>query len=155
MIASTWAASTQFIAEGVATTRTTQPAWTANAATELRGEPDHPAQAKIAQHRQALRQVLEDLAKTTGAYDPAVLAGQLLILVEGAIAGALIDRRPGAARHARVARSMVAASTRLGGRTRSGPAAPSSLAAVAASRVTSRAACAASAEAISSRSRSV
>jgi hypothetical protein len=29
----------------------------ANAATELRSEPDHPAQAKIVQHRQALRQL--------------------------------------------------------------------------------------------------
>ena len=35
----------------------------ANAATELRSEPDHPALVKIAQHRQALRQLLEDLAK--------------------------------------------------------------------------------------------
>jgi hypothetical protein len=32
---------------------------------------------------------------------PAALAGQLLTLVEGAMAGALIDRHPGVARHAR------------------------------------------------------
>jgi AcrR family transcriptional regulator len=44
----------------------------ANAATELRSEPDHPAQSRIVQHRQALRQLLEDLAKVAGAYDPAV-----------------------------------------------------------------------------------
>jgi AcrR family transcriptional regulator len=73
----------------------------ANAATELRGEPDHPAQAKIAQHRQALRQVLEDLAKTTGAYDPAVLAAQLQVLVDGAISAASVDRSPTAVTGAR------------------------------------------------------
>ena len=57
----------------------------------LRGEPDHPAQARIAQHRQALRQLLEDLAKAAGAYDPAVLAAQLQILVDGAISAASVD----------------------------------------------------------------
>ena len=31
----------------------------ANAATELRSEPDHPAQSRIVQHRQALRQLLQ------------------------------------------------------------------------------------------------
>jgi AcrR family transcriptional regulator len=66
----------------------------ANAATELRGEPDHPAQAKIVQHRQALRQLLEDLAKSAGAHDPAVLAAQLQVLVDGAISAAAVDRTP-------------------------------------------------------------
>jgi hypothetical protein len=59
------------------------------------------AHAVLVRHRQATRRLLEELARSAGARDPAVLAGQLLILVEGAIAGALIDRRPGAARHAR------------------------------------------------------
>jgi AcrR family transcriptional regulator len=82
----------------------------ANAATELRSEPDHPAQAKIAQHRQALRQLLEDLAKSAGAYDPAVLAGQLQILIDGAVASASVDRDPAAAAGARaLARSAVTA----------------------------------------------
>jgi AcrR family transcriptional regulator len=73
----------------------------ANAATELRGEPDHPAQTRITQHRQALRQLLEDLAKTAGAHDPAVLAAQLQILIDGAISAAAVDRDPTAAAGAR------------------------------------------------------
>src|SRR5215216_3053386 len=72
-----------------------------NAATELRGEPDHPAQAKIVQHRQALRQLLEDLAKSAGAHDPAALAAQLQVLVDGAISAAAVDRDPAAASGAR------------------------------------------------------
>src|SRR5215207_5423621 len=50
---------------------------------------------------QAARRLLEDLARSAGARDPAALAAQLLTLVEGAMAGALIDHHPGAARHAR------------------------------------------------------
>jgi hypothetical protein len=73
----------------------------ANAATELRGEPDHPAQARIAQHRQALRQLLEDLAKASGAYDPAVLAAQLQVLVDGAVSAASVDHDPTASTGAR------------------------------------------------------
>jgi hypothetical protein len=84
----------------------------ANAATELRGEPDHPAQTRISQHRQALRQLLEDLAKTAGAYDPAVLAAQLLILVDGAISAAAVDRTPAATSGARtLAKGAVTAAT--------------------------------------------
>jgi hypothetical protein len=59
------------------------------------------AHAVLVRHRQALRRLLEDLARSAGARDPATLAGQLLTLVEGAMAGALIDRHPGVARHAR------------------------------------------------------
>jgi hypothetical protein len=59
------------------------------------------AHAVLVRHRQATRRLLEDLARAAGAADPASLAGQLLTLVEGAMAGALIDRHPGAARHAR------------------------------------------------------
>jgi AcrR family transcriptional regulator len=82
----------------------------ANAATELRSEPDHPAHAKVAHHRQALRQLLEDLAKAAGADDPAELAAHLQLLVDGAIAAAATDRDPTAARHAReLASSAVAA----------------------------------------------
>src|SRR6266508_917276 len=73
----------------------------ANAATELRSEPDHPAHAIIAAHRQALRQLLEDLAKLAGAYDPAVLAAQLQVLIDGATAAAAVDRDPAAAHGAR------------------------------------------------------
>jgi hypothetical protein len=59
------------------------------------------AHAVLVRHRQALRRLLEDLARSAGARDPVALAGQLLTLVEGAMAGALIDRHPGVARHAR------------------------------------------------------
>ena len=59
------------------------------------------AHAVLVKHRQATRRLLEDLARSAGARDPAALAGQLLTLVEGAMAGALIDRHPGVARHAR------------------------------------------------------
>jgi hypothetical protein len=57
--------------------------------------------AVLVRHRQATRRLLEELARSAGARDPALLAGQLLTLVEGAMAGALLDRHPGAARHAR------------------------------------------------------
>jgi len=59
------------------------------------------AHAVLVRHRQATRRLLEDLARSSGARDPSRLAGQLLTLVEGAMAGALIDRHPDAARHAR------------------------------------------------------
>ena len=59
------------------------------------------ANAVLVRHRQATRRLLEDLARSSGAGDPHALAGQLLTLVDGAMAGALIDRHPGAARHAR------------------------------------------------------
>jgi AcrR family transcriptional regulator len=84
----------------------------ANAATELRSEPDHPAQARIVQHRLALRQLLEDLAKASGAYDPAVLAAQLQILVDGAISAAAVDRDPASAAGARgLARAAITAAS--------------------------------------------
>jgi AcrR family transcriptional regulator len=73
----------------------------ANAATELRSEPDHPAKARIAQHRQALRQLLEDLAKSAGAHDPTILAAQLQLVIDGAVAGASVDRDPTSASGAR------------------------------------------------------
>jgi hypothetical protein len=59
------------------------------------------AHAVLIRHRQATRRLLEDLARDAGARDPTALAGQLLTLVEGAIAGALIDRHPAAVRHGR------------------------------------------------------
>ena len=58
-------------------------------------------QAVLAGHRLAVRRLLEDLARAAGARDPAVLAAQLQLLVEGAIVGAVVDRHPGVARHAR------------------------------------------------------
>jgi AcrR family transcriptional regulator len=82
----------------------------ANGASELRSQPDHPAQPVIAAHRRALRQLLEDLTKVAGADDPAVLAAQLQVLVDGAIAAATVDRDPAALRGAReLARAAVTA----------------------------------------------
>jgi hypothetical protein len=63
-----------------------------------RGPAAHDA---LVRHREAVRRLLEDQAKQAGAGDPAAVAGQLLLLVEGAIVGAVVDRHPGAARHAR------------------------------------------------------
>jgi hypothetical protein len=59
------------------------------------------AHAALIRHRQAMRRLLEDLARTAGATDPTALAVQLLTLIEGAMAGVLIDRQPTAARHGR------------------------------------------------------
>jgi hypothetical protein len=59
------------------------------------------AHAVLIRHRQATRRLLEEVARSAGARDPVALAGQLLTLVEGAMAGALVDRHPGVARHAR------------------------------------------------------
>ncbi len=85
----------------------------ASAAGELRSEAEHPAHRVIAAHRLAVRQLLEDLAKAAGAYDAAVLAAQLQVLVDGAVSTALVDRRPGSARSARqLARAALAASSR-------------------------------------------
>jgi AcrR family transcriptional regulator len=65
------------------------------AATELRGKPQHPAHQAIFEHRMAMRQLLEDLAKLADAPDPAALAAQLHVLVEGAVAVAIVDRQSG------------------------------------------------------------
>jgi hypothetical protein len=67
----------------------------------LTGNGGEATRAAVAAHRRALRQLLEDLAKKAGATDPAALAAQLHLLVEGAIVGALIDRHAGVTRHAR------------------------------------------------------
>jgi hypothetical protein len=73
----------------------------ASGATELRGEPDHPVHGVIAAHRDALRELLVELAEAVGVPDPIGLAAQLQVLVEGAIAGAVIDRQPTVARTGR------------------------------------------------------
>jgi AcrR family transcriptional regulator len=73
-----------------------------NAAAELRSEPGHPAHTVIAAHRRAVRQLLEDLAKAAGAPDPAGLAAQLQVLMDGAIEIAALDRQPAAARTSRL-----------------------------------------------------
>jgi hypothetical protein len=85
-----WFASDDFTSSPVAAAVTAPP--------DGRGPAVH---AVLVRHRQATRRLLEDLARSSGAPAPTVLAAQLLTLVEGAIAGALIDRHAGVARHAR------------------------------------------------------
>jgi AcrR family transcriptional regulator len=75
--------------------------YVANVATELRAKPGHPAQAVIAAHRTALRQLLQDLVTATGAPLSPAAALQLQMLIDGAIAVAVVDRQPGAAASAR------------------------------------------------------
>jgi AcrR family transcriptional regulator len=72
-----------------------------NVASELRAKPGHPAQAPVAAHRAALRELLQDLATAAGAPSPAGAALQLQTLIDGATAVAVIDRQPGAAASAR------------------------------------------------------
>ena len=85
-----WFASDEFASSAVAAAVVAPP--------DGRGPAAHAA---LIRHRQALRQLLEDLARSAGAPDPTSLAGQLLTLIEGAMAGVLIDRHPGVTRHAR------------------------------------------------------
>jgi AcrR family transcriptional regulator len=84
-----------------------------NAAIELRSKPDHPAHRVILAHRMAVDHLLEDLAKLAGASDPANLAAQLQVLVDGAITVAAADRRPGVAADVRaLATTALAAASR-------------------------------------------
>ena len=59
------------------------------------------AHAALVRHRLAVRRLLEDLARSAGADEPERVAERLHLLVEGAIVGALLDRHPGVASHAR------------------------------------------------------
>jgi AcrR family transcriptional regulator len=72
----------------------------ANVAIELRAKPGHPAQAVVAAHRAALRQLLQDLL-SAGDPTPAATVLQLQMLIDGAVAAAAVDRQPGAAAGAR------------------------------------------------------
>jgi AcrR family transcriptional regulator len=83
----------------------------ANAAMELHGKPRHPAHQAVTEHRIGMRQLLEDLAKLVGAADPATLAAQLHVLVEGAVAAAIIDRRSASARSVRALAYMALAAS--------------------------------------------
>jgi AcrR family transcriptional regulator len=84
-----------------------------NAAIELRSKPEHPAHKVVLAHRMAVEHLLEDLAKQAGASDPAVLAAQLQVLVDGAVTVAAADRRPGVAANVRaLATAAIAAASR-------------------------------------------
>ncbi|WP_431040633.1 TetR/AcrR family transcriptional regulator [Streptomyces sp. P1-3] len=63
-------------------------------------------------HKHAVREYMADLARDLGAGDPSALAGQLVLLVDGAITTAAISGDPAAARHARTAaETLIAAAT--------------------------------------------
>jgi AcrR family transcriptional regulator len=90
--------------------------YVANLANELRARPGHPAQAIIATHRAALRELLADLAAAAGVASPADAAMALHTLIEGATAVAVIDRQPGAAASARAMAAVVLAEPALAAR---------------------------------------
>jgi AcrR family transcriptional regulator len=66
------------------------------AAIELRKAPGHPAWKAIAEHRMAVRQLLEDLVKPLDMPDPPALAARLQLLIEGAEAVAVAGGPVGA-----------------------------------------------------------
>ena len=74
--------------------------YVANVAIELRARPGHPAQAVVAAHRAALRRLVDDLL-TADVPPPAAAVLQLQMLIDGAVAAAVVDRQPGAAAGAR------------------------------------------------------
>jgi hypothetical protein len=65
------------------------------AAVEFRRARDHPAWAAIAEHRMAVRQLLEDLVKPLDGPDPAAVAARLQRLSEAAEALAVAGEAPG------------------------------------------------------------
>jgi AcrR family transcriptional regulator len=88
-----------------------------NVASELRAKPGHPAQAAVAAHRAALRELLREIATEAGVPSPAGAALQLHILIDGATAVAVLDRQPGAAASARAMAAAVLSGPRaLAGR---------------------------------------
>jgi AcrR family transcriptional regulator len=75
--------------------------YVANVANELRGKPAHPAQRAITAHRAAMRELLQDAVRATGTPGREAVGLQLQMLIDGAIAVAMVDRQPGAATSAR------------------------------------------------------
>jgi len=73
-----------------------------NAVTEL-GDPKHPAAGIAAQFKEQRRQWYRGLLERIGVSDPESLATQLQLLVEGALASALVRGDPKVARAARAA----------------------------------------------------
>ncbi|MEO1235435.1 MAG: TetR/AcrR family transcriptional regulator [Planctomycetota bacterium] len=55
------------------------------------GEADHPAHVAAAEHKRLIRQYLTTLANDAGAAEPDRLAYQLTTLIDGAMAGKLIE----------------------------------------------------------------
>jgi AcrR family transcriptional regulator len=72
--------------------------YVANAASELRSRRGHPAQSAIAEHHRAFRQLLEGLVQRPNAVRSTVVASELHVLIDGAIAAAAVGGDPSAAR---------------------------------------------------------
>lgn len=73
-----------------------------NAVAEV-GEPDHPARAVAVAFKEQQRQWFRDRLAAAGAPDPEGLAMQLMLLVDGAIAAALVRKDSTVARAAQAA----------------------------------------------------
>jgi AcrR family transcriptional regulator len=71
------------------------------------GDPEAPPHRAAAAHKHGVGAYLRDLAAAAGAPDPAHLAEQLMLLVEGAISLANVAGRKSAARHARAAAAVL------------------------------------------------
>lgn len=82
-----------------------------NATIEL-ADPDHPARAAVVNHKQRTREWITELAVEARLHDPDAVGSQILLLMEGAIITALVDRDASAAGRAKsVAEHLVAAHT--------------------------------------------
>lgn len=77
-----------------------------NAAAEI-ADPDHPARAAVEDHERLLGSDLEDMLRAAGAADPAGDAAALLLLVQGAIVSALIEKDAAPAARARAAAARI------------------------------------------------
>jgi hypothetical protein len=72
-----------------------------NAAAEL-ADVDHPAHAVVRRHKRRIHRWLLARARAAGADDPPALSRQLMVVLAGAQAQALVERSPRAAGDARV-----------------------------------------------------
>jgi AcrR family transcriptional regulator len=77
-----------------------------NAAAEI-ADPAHPARAAVEDHKRLLAGYLDGLLREAGSADPAADAGAVLLLVEGAIVSALIERDAAPAARARLAAARI------------------------------------------------
>ncbi|MGE0719296.1 MAG: TetR/AcrR family transcriptional regulator [Alphaproteobacteria bacterium] len=83
------------------------------AVAELAGQPGHPALAVAAGHKKRFEAWFESVFAADGVADPAALARQTMILLDGAVTEALIHRDPGYADAAgAAARTLLAAARR-------------------------------------------
>ena len=70
-------------------------------------EPDHPAKAVTAQHRQWVLELFARLVKEAKLTSPDYVAGTLIVLFDGAIATTMADSDPNATRYARWAAEQI------------------------------------------------